>query len=271
MAQHRFGLSERHACRVVGQPRSTQRRPSPPDRDQWLRGRLHEIAKANQRFGYRRAHALLVREGWELNRKKVLRIWREEGLKVQPRHRKRRRPAQGEQVNRAERPNHVWAIDFQFDATRDGRMLKIANLVDEFTREALAGRVGRTCTASDLVQVLEGLVADRGAPEHLRCDNGPELIAWTLRDWCRTSGTATSYIEPGSPWENPFVKSFNARMRDELLALTEFCNLTEATVLIEDWRSRYNTERPHSSLGYLTPLEFHRAWTEQLQPEPALS
>ena len=117
MAQHRFGLSERHACRLVGQPRSTQRRPAPAHRDQALRKRLHEIAKGHQRYGYRRAHALLCREGFQINRKKVLRLWREEGLKVQARRRKRRRPATGEQVNRAEHPNHVWAIDFQFDAT----------------------------------------------------------------------------------------------------------------------------------------------------------
>ena len=271
MAQDRFGLSQRRACRITGQPRSTQRRPAPTPGEEPLRARLHEIAKDHQRYGYRRAHALLCRGGWVLNRKKVLRIWREEGLKVQPRHRKRRRPAPGEQVRRAERPNHVWAVDFQFDATADGRMLKITNLVDEFTREALAGRVGRSCTADDLVGILEGLTASRGAPEHLRCDNGPELIAWTLRDWCRAGGTTTSYIEPGSPWENPFVESYNARMRDELLALTEFYNLPEAQVLIEDWRIGYNIERPHSSLGYLTPLEFHRAWTEQHQPEPALS
>lgn len=150
-------------------------------------------------------------------------------------------------------------------------MIKIANVVDEFTREALAGRVGRSCTADDLVQVLERLSAHRGAPEHLRCDNGPEMIAWALRDWCRGSGATRSYIEPGSPWENPFVESYDARMRDELLALTEFTTLTEAAVLIEDWRIGYNTERPHSSLDYLTPLEFHRAWTEQHRPEPALS
>lgn len=271
MAQDRFGLSERRACAVVGQPRSTQRRPSPTVGDRDLRRRLHEIAKDHPRYGYRRAHALLVREGWVLNRKKVLRIWREEALKVQPRHRKRRRLPPGEQAERAEHPNHVWAIDFQFDATTDGRQIKIANMVDEFTREALAGRVGRSCTAEDLVGVLQGLIEARGAPEHLRCDNGPEMIAWTLRDWCATSGTDTSYIEPGSPWENPYAESYNARMRDELLALTEFYNLTEATVLIEDWRIEYNTERPHSSLGYLTPVEFHRAWTEQHQPAMALS
>ncbi len=271
MAQDRFGLSERAACRIVGQPRSTQRRPAPAQGDGPLRARLHEIARHHQRFGYRRAHALLVRQGWVLNRKKVLRIWREEGLKVQPRHHKRRRPPSGEPLGRAQRPNHVWAIDFQFDATSDGRMLKLANVVDEFTREALSTRTDRRCTAEDLVQVLEPLVDERGAPQHLRCDNGPELIAWALRDWCRGHGPATSYIEPGSPWENPYVESFNARIRDELLAITEFCTLTEAQVLIEDWRITYNVERPHSSLGYLTPVEFSRAWIEEHQTEPALS
>jgi putative transposase len=271
MAQDRFGLSERRACRIVGQPRTTQRRPALHPGDGPLRARLHQIARRHQRFGYRRAHAVLVREGWVLNRKKVLRIWREEGLKVSARHHKRRRPPQGEPVRQAEHPNHVWAIDFQFDATSDGHMLKLANIVDEFTREALSTRTGRTCTADELVKVLETLVTDRGAPGHLRCDNGPELIAFTLRDWCRSAGTTTSYIEPGSPWENAYVESFNARIRDELLAITEFCTMTEAKILIEDWRIEYNTERPHSSLGYLTPVEFNRAWTQRHQPEPALS
>jgi transposase InsO family protein len=271
MAQDRFGLSERAACRIVGQPRSTQRRPLPAPGDGALRRALHEIARGHQRFGYRRAHAVLVREGWMINRKKVLRIWREEGLKVRARHHKRRRAAQGEQARRAERPNEVWAIDFQFDATVEGRMLKLANIVDEFTREALSTRAARTCTADELVEILEQLVNERGAPQHLRCDNGPELIAWALRDWCRSRGPATSYIEPGAPWENPYVESFNARIRDELLAITEFCTLPEAQVLIEDWRTQYNTERPHSSLGYLTPVEFRRAWTEQLELESALS
>ncbi len=177
MAKDCFGLSERRACRIVSQSRWTQRRPAPAPGDGSLRARLHEIARQHQRFGYRRAHALLCRKGWVLNRKKVLRLWREEGLKVQPRHHKRRRPTQGESLGRAERPNHVWAIDFQFDATSDGRMLKLANIVDEFTREALSTRTARSCTAEDLVRVLERLVADRGAPETLCCDNGPELIS----------------------------------------------------------------------------------------------
>ena len=132
------------------------------------------------------------------------------------------------ELQRADRPNQVWAIDFQFDETADGRRLKLCNLVDEHTREALAMRVGRTCTADDVVAVLEGLVSRRGAPAHLRMDNGPELISWALRDYCRLTGIRTTYIEPGSPWENPFVESFNGRVRDELLNVEGFGSLLEA-------------------------------------------
>ena len=167
---------------------------------------------------------------------------------------------------RAERPNQVWAIDFQFDETANGRRLKLANIVDEHTRQALAMRVGRTCTADDLVEVLTGLVAARGAPEHLRMDNGPELLAWALRDYCRLSGTRTSYIEPGAPWENPYVESFNGRVRDELLNIEEFTSLTVAQVVVEAWRIEYNTYRPHSALGGLPPAEYAANWTSTNQP-----
>ena len=142
-----------------------------------------------------------------------------------PCKRKRSRPPGGGELLRATRPNHVWAIDFQFDETADYRRLKLCNIVDEFTREALAMRVGRSCDADQVVEIIEALVAERGAPAHLRMDNGPELIAWALRDWCRLHHTTTSYIEPGSPWENPFVESFNGRCRDELLNIEEFGTL----------------------------------------------
>lgn len=153
------------------------------------------------------------------------------------------------------------AIDFQFDETADRRRLKLCNIVDEHTREALAMRVGRSCTADDVIEVLDRLVAHRGAPAFIRMDNGPELIAKDLRDWCRLHGMTTSYIEPGSPWENPFVESFNGRARDELLNIEEFGSLTEAQVVIEAWRIKYNTYRPHSSLGGLTPTEYAERWT----------
>ena len=201
------------------------------------------------------------------NHKRIRRLWREEGLRRPVRSRKRRRVTseQAERL-RAARPNQVWAIDFQFDETSDGRRLKLVNIVEEHTREALAMRVGRTCTADDLVEVLAGLVAERGAPEQLRMDNGPELIAWALRDWCRLSGAQTSYIEPGAPWENPYVESFNGRVRDQLLNVEEFTSLTVAHVVVEAWRIEYNTYRPHSALGGLTPAEYAATWTSTNQP-----
>jgi len=162
----------------------------------------------------------------------------------------------------------VWALDFQFDETADQRRLKLCNMVDEHTRESLAMRVGRRCTADDVVDVLDALVAQRGAPRYLRMDNGPELIAWALRDWCRLSGAGTVYIEPGSPWENPFVESFNGRVRDELLNVEEFHTLREAQIIVEAWRIEYNTYRPHSSLGGLTPAAYAKLW---LNDQPALS
>lgn len=237
--QEHFGVSERRACRVTGQHRSTQRcRPRLPRSDEAkLRRRLRQIAKTHPRWGWRMAHQLLLRDGWTINKKRVQRLWRADGLRRPTRCTKRRRlrPESAERL-RAERPNDVWAIDFQFDETADFRRLKLANIVDEFTREGPAMEVNRSMTADQLVSVIERLVAERGAPEHLRMDNGPELLAWALRDWCRMSGTRTIYIEPGSPWENPYVESFNSRSRDELLNLEEFGTLAEARLVVEAWR-----------------------------------
>jgi putative transposase len=271
--QGRFGVSQRRACRVAGQHRATQRRLPPvcPGEETRLRARLRRIAREHPRWGWRMAWRVLRREpggAWSgVNHKRIRRLWREEGLRRPARTRKRRRVVtdQAERL-RAQRPNQVWAIDFQFDETTDGRRVKLANIVDEHTREALAMRVARTCTADDLVEVLAGLVAVRGAPEHLRMDNGPELIAWALRDWCRLTGTRTAYIEPGAPWENPYVESFNGRVRDEILNIEEFTSLTLAQVLVEAWRIEYNTYRPHSALGGLTPAEYAANWTSTNQP-----
>jgi putative transposase len=269
--QASFGVSERRACRVTGQRRSTQRKPGRPHsaEEDKLRRRLRAIARRHPRWGWKTAHRLLRREGWVINHKRTQRLWRAEGLRRPPQCRKRRRvtPDAAERL-RASHPNDVWAIDFQFDETSDGRRLKLANIVDEHTREALAMRVGRTCGADELLEVIDGLVADRGAPGHLRMDNGPELIAWALRDWCRLAGTGTIYIEPGSPWENPYIESFNGRSRDELLNVEEFGSLLEARVIVEAWRIEYNTYRPHGSLGGLTPAEYAINWTTE--PLPAL-
>jgi putative transposase len=216
------------------------------------------------------ADRLLRRDGQVINHKRIRRLWREEGLRrpVSCRKRRRVRPESAERL-RAERPNQVWALDFQFDETADGRRLKLLNVVDEHTREALAMRVARRCGAEDVTAVLDELRAERGRPQHLRMDNGPELIAWVLRDWCRLAGTATGYIEPGSPWENPYIESFNGRVRDELLNIEEFGSLLEAQVLVEAWRIEYNTYRPHSALGGLTPAEYRHHRVSNDQPAPS--
>jgi len=267
MVRDRLGVSERWACRVVGQHRSTQRHePKLAGDDVALRAELRKFSKERPRWGYRRAHHRLRQEGWEVNRKRVQRLWREEGLRVPQRKRKRRRLGDSTVPAcqlRAERPNHVWAFDFQFDQTADGRALKLMNIVDEFTREALVMLVERSIDADTVVETLERLVSERGvAPELLRMDNGPEMTAHALGDWCEFSKAGTAFIEPGSPWQNPFVESFHSRVRDELLDVEEFACLAEARVVIEDWRQDYNRHRPHSSLGMRTPAAFAAEWTE---------
>jgi putative transposase len=269
MLRDRLGISERWACRVVGQHRSTQRhRPEPADLDAVLRGLLREISAERPRWGYRRAQVRLGELGHQVNRKRVQRLWREEGLRVPARRRKRQRLGESTVPAdrlRAERPGHVWALDFQFDQTADGRVLKLLNVVDEFTREALAIHVARSVDADQTVAILERLARERGAPVHIRCDNLPELTAHALRDWCRFTWTETAFIEPGSPWQNAYVESFNGRVRDELLDVELFSCLAEARVVIEDWRQDYNANRPHSALGYRSPEAFAQAWGDAAQ------
>jgi putative transposase len=206
-----------------------------------------------------------------VNGKRVQRLWHEEGLRVPARRRKRQRLGESSVPSdrlRAERPGHVWALDFQFDQTADGRVLKLLNVVDEFTREALAMHVARSIDADQTVAVLERLARERGAPAHVRCDNGPELTAHALRDWCRFSRTETAFIEPGSPWQNAYVESFNGRARDELLDVEQFSCLAEAKVVIEDWRQDYNAHRPHSAPANRSPGAFARAWGDAAQNRP---
>jgi putative transposase len=261
MLQDRLGISERRACRYVGQHRSTQRHdPMAAGDDHALRSELRQISRRRPRWGYRRAHQLLLDEGWTINRKRTQRLWREEGLRVPQKRRKRQRlgvsTVPAERL-RAERPDHVWAIDFQWDQTADGHNLKLLHVVDEFTREALAIECRRRIDADHTVNVLDRLVGERrSTPAFIRCDNGPEMTANALRDWCRFSGAGSAYIEPGSPWQNPYVESFGGRVRDELLAVELFSCLAEAQVLIEDWRQDYNHHRPHSALGMTTPVAF---------------
>jgi putative transposase len=265
MLQGRLSVSERRACEIAGQHRSTQRHePEVAPDEEALRRRLRKLSGQKPRWGYRRAHAHLRSEGWAINRKRVQRIWREEGLRVPARKRKRRRlgesTAESPARLSATHPGHVWALDFQHDATTDGRELKFLNIVDEFTREALAIEVERTIDADQTVAVLERLVAEQGAPENIRSDNGPELTARVLREWCEAGQTATAYIDPGAPWQNAWVESFNARLRDEVLDVEQFSSLAEARFLAADWRDDYNRNHPHSALGMMTPSRFAASW-----------
>ena len=250
-------VSERFACRVLDQHRSTQRKaPEMADDEAALTTAIIELARQYGRYGYRRITALLRAEGWRCNHKRVERIWRREGLKVPARQPKRERLwlNDGSCVRlRPERANHVWAYDFVEDRTRDGRKLRLLNVVDEFTRECLAIRVGRTLGSADVIDVLADLFIARGTPGFVRSDNGGEFVATAVKGWISGVGAKTAYIEPGSPWENGYVESFNGKLRDELLNAEVFNTLAEAKVLIEQWRRHYNTVRPHSSLGYRPP------------------
>ncbi len=271
MLQDRLAISERRACAIVGQHRSTQRHESIVD-DQALRAEVRRLAAKHKRYGYRRIHALLVKDDWRVNRKRIQRIWREEGLRVPKKSRKRRRKGQstadGAAALKASRPNQVWAIDFQHDATIDGRELKLLNVVDEHTREALAIECSRSITSEGVIDALLRVIGERGcAPENLRMDNGPEFTATALSDWCGSVSTSTVFIEPGSPWQNGYAESFNARVRDELLNVEIFYTLDEAKVLAEDYRHEYNNFHPHSALGMMTPSLFAASWSPQPEEE----
>jgi transposase InsO family protein len=250
-------VSERLACKALGQHRSTQRKAATaPDDEAALREEIIALAKIYGRYGYRRITALLRVAGWCTNHKRVERIWRQEGLKVPRRQPKRGRLwlNDGACVRlRPERPDHVWAYDFVEDRTRDGRKFRLLCVVDEFTREALAIRVARKLGAAEVIDVLADLFLARGVPAHIRSDQGPEFVAEAVKGWIAGVGAATAFIEKASPWENGYVESFNGKLRDGLLDCEVFNTLREAQVLIERWRWHYNAVRPHSALGYRPP------------------
>src|SRR5215210_422134 len=212
----RLGVSERRACRVIAQPRSSQRYEGrKADRDRALVERMIELSRENPRYGYRRVWAMLRQEGWRVNKKRVHRLWRREGLKVPDKQRKRRRLEQGKRSEnsctkrKADRKDHVWSYDFVMDRTQDGRRLKMMPMVDEYTRECLAIEVERSITAEDVVATLACLFEERGEPTYIRSDNGPEFVAAAVKRWLEASGVGTLYIEPGSPWENAYAESFS--------------------------------------------------------------
>ena len=258
--QAEFTVSERRACRVLDQPRASQRYAARPVSDEAaLVMRILELVRVHPRYGYRFITAKLRQEGWHVNAKRIYRLWRREGLKVPKKKRKRRRLGTSENAchrRRAERPNHVWCWDFIFDRTTAGSQLKWLSIEDEFTRESLALKVDRSITSEDVIDTLAELFAMRGVPAHIRSDNGPEFIAQAIQHWLTQLDVETLYIEPGAPWENGYAESFHSRFRDECLATEEFENVVAARKISADWRHDYNHHRPHSSLGYRTPVEF---------------
>ncbi|MCV7523545.1 IS3 family transposase, partial [Micrococcus luteus] len=266
--KRKLRVSERMACRLVGLSRSAYRRPlkgdTVTDPDRAFREWLRAWAKDHPRYGYRRAYHDARAEGWVVNHKKIQRLWRDEGLRVPQRRRRKRVGSSTVDAPTADAPNVVWAVDFQFDADEHGRPIKICSIVDEHTRECIGGLVERSITADRLTAHLEDLVAARGAPAVLRSDNGPEFISEAMADWAGTR-TGLSYIPPGSPWRNGYVESFNSRIRDECLNINSFYSLLHAQVIIGDWKDEYNHHRRHSSLGYLTPAEYARQCTHQME------
>jgi transposase InsO family protein len=268
-------LSERRVCLVLGQHRSTQRRvPAGRDDEELLIADVTELARQYGRYGYRKiAELLRSTAGWIVNDKRVERIWRREGLKVPARQPKRGRLwlNDGSCVRlRAEHRNHVWSYDFVEDRTHDGRKYRMLNVIDEFTHECLAIRIERSLKSADVIDVLSDLFILRGVPGHVRSDNGPEFVAKAVQEWIGAVGAKTAYIMPGSPWENGFIESFNARLRDELLDGEIFYSLAEAKIIIESWRRHYNTMRPHGSLGYKPPAPavFVPALAARSAPQP---
>ncbi len=250
-------MSERRACKVLDQPRSTQRyEPMPDENEQALTRDIVELATLFGRYGYRRITALLRNRGWSVNHKRVERIWRREGLKVPGKQPKRARLwlNDGSCIRlRPQHPNHVWAYDFVAVRTEDGRAVRLLVVIDEYTRECLAIRADRHIRSVDVIETLAELMVTRGVPDYIRSDNGPEFTAQAIRNWLGKVGARTLYIQPGSPWENGYVESFNGKLRDEMLDRELFYTLTEVQVLTEQYRQVYNQIRPHSSLGYRPP------------------
>ena len=250
-------VSERRICRVLGQHRSTQRkRPQGRADEERLVADMIELARQYGRYGYRRIAALLRDAGWQVNDKRVERLWRREGLKVPQKQPKRSRLwlNDGSCIRlRPSHTSHVWSYDFVQDRTHDGKAFRMLTVIDEYTRECLAIHVRRKLNSQDVLYVLSRLFLQYGPPEHIRSDNGPEFAAQAVRHWLGRLQVKTLFITPGSPWENGYNESFNGKLRDECLNMEIFSTLKEAQVLIEQWRCFYNTQRPHSSLGYRPP------------------
>ncbi len=269
--------SGRAGCRILGLSRSgywyqAGRRSS---RQQELVKRIHALTAENPRYGYRRIAALLKQEGWNVGKRRVRRLRRLEGLRVPPTRRKL--PRRGRSTGlptKATHRNHVWTWDFIADATVRGGSLRMLTVLDEHTRECHVLRADRALKSADVIELVKGAIAQHGAPEYIRSDNGSEFIAKELQRWLADNKIKTIYIEPGSPWQNGFVESFHGRFRDECLNREQLWTLTEARVVIEDYRNKYNQKRPHSRLGYQSPARYAASLYPSLAPvrpaEPGL-
>ena len=256
-AQQKYGLSERRACKALSVSRSVQRyHPNKADDEDRLRKAITRLALKYGRYGYRRITALLKAEGWIVNHKRVERIWREEGLKVPKKQKKRGRLYLNDGSCVRLRPcwqNHVWSYDFVADKLANGKSIRMLTVIDEYSRKCLAIKVAKRLKSDDVLETLSELFITEGMPHYIRSDNGSEFTASTLKEWLKKLKVNTAYIEPGSPWENGYNESFNGRLRDELLNGEMFYTLAEAKAIIEEWRQHYNHIRPHSSLGYKPP------------------
>ena len=266
--------SQRRACRVLGQPRATQRYASKrAEQDKELLAEMRSISAERPCFGSPQVYEALRKRGHQVNHKRVERLWQEHGMQVAKKRRKRRRLSLGGSENSCvrkapEHPNHIWSYDFVTDYTERGRQLRMLCVLDEFTRESLAIEVQRSFTARQVLDVLGYLFAVRGAPEHLRSDNGPEFVAGSVRRWLDRACVKTLFVAKSSPWENGYIESFNSRFRQELLDRELFLGLEDARWCVDRWRLDYNHYRPHSSLGYVPPAEFAARWPTSA-PGPA--
>jgi transposase InsO family protein len=260
--------SQRCASRLVGISRTVVRydtRKAKDDKE--LIERLRELAHRHQRYGYRRISNMLEQEGQRVNHKRVYRLWHREGLGLRI-HKPGKKIARTKgEMQRAQHPNHVWSYDFMDDETVKGAQLRILNVLDEFSRECLAIRVGRSITSQEVIEVLEYLSLTRGMAEYIRSDNGPEFVAKAVSEWLEKRGSKTIFIHPGSPWENSYIESFNGKLRDECLNMEIFDSVEQAGIVLENWRQEYNNFRPHSALAGLSPLHYARRYQENLKLE----
>lgn len=252
----REGVSERRACQYARLARSTYRYQHRKTEDERLKKRLKELAYEHRRFGYRRLHVLLKREGFEVNHKRVYRLYREEGLNVRRRKKKRVSRREREPITEPDRPNERWSMDFMTDQLADGRRFRTLNVVDDATRECLGIRVKRSIPGTTVTETLDRVIRDRGQPDSIVLDNGPEFTGRALDAWAYENGITLDFIQPGKPIQNAFIESFNGKFRDECLNEHWFLSLKDARQTIHDWRRSYNRTRPHSSLDYATPNEY---------------